>query len=87
MKTDKYTIDEAMNFIFTHDYNKFVGKGLKLLNETDEHINEETTKLVTKISKVFSTDEQKTAILLHALNILTAKLFSDTAIRRIKKKE
>jgi hypothetical protein len=87
MKTDKYTIDEAINFIFTQQYTKFIGKGLKLLDKTDEQINEETVKLVTKISKVFSKEEQKTAILLHALNILTAKLFSDTAIRRIKKKE
>lgn len=87
MKTEKYTIDEAMKFIFTHKYNVFVGKGLKLLDETDEIIKEETTKLVTKISKLFSKEEQNTAILLHSLNILTAKIFADTAIRRIKKKE
>lgn len=86
MKTEKYTIDEAMKFIFTHDYNLFVGKGLNLLDETDEKINDETTKLVTKISKLFSKEEQNTAIFLHALNILTAKIFSDTAIRRIKRK-
>ncbi len=87
MKTEKHTIDEAMKFIFTHKYNVFVGKGLKLLYETDEKIKEETTKLVTKISKLFSEEGQNTAILLHSLNILTAKIFSDTAIRRIKKKK
>ena len=84
MKNGKYTFEEAIDFIFTHKYYVFISKALELHDKTDEEINEETTKLVMKINKLLNKEEQNTAVLLRSLIILTAKIFSDTAIKKMK---